>query len=329
MDLYLLIFSVFLFGAKGLLINQNQTHHLSVSERLDELEKQLADEKRQRYLLQMKYDQEIEHMNSTDQKLLQVYQTAPKQFHDISVQIKGALLSINNLDNRQNLDKQEVLGKLGDLKTSLSDLALNQSDIANLQRYFQEKENIHTSMIETLKRNESSNDEKITKLQLSLTSLANSVRTLETTVNANTNKQTSLQTKLQGIMDPIVFLAVPLQTFSFWPDIGFHAPTVFQNSAVKFSTVKINVGGGYNSNTGVFTCPSAGYYTFHWSLTSYRNEHRCTSAIVKNGNEIMWNEDGSNMATFHMNINDQTFIRASANCTTVSFRSSFSGFKIV
>ncbi|XP_061192656.1 uncharacterized protein LOC133200859 [Saccostrea echinata] len=249
MDAHLLIFSVFLLGAKGLLINRNQTHQPSVSERLDALEKQLAEEKRQRYLLQIKYDQEIEQMNSTDQKLLQVYKRAPKQFQDISIQIKGALLSINNLDNRHSLEIQEVLGKLREVQTSLSDLASNQSDIINLQRHFQEKENVYNSMIDTLKRNETSNNEKLTKLQSSLTSLANTVRTLESTVNANTNKQTILQTQLQGITNPIVFLAAPLKPVSWW----FNVPSVFENTAVKFPSVKINVGGGYNSNTGVFT----------------------------------------------------------------------------
>ncbi|XP_061180801.1 uncharacterized protein LOC133189444 [Saccostrea echinata] len=196
MNVHLLIFSVFILGVKGLLINLNQTHHPSVSERLDALEKQLAEEKRQRYLLQMKYDQEIEYMNSTDQKLLQVYKTALKQFQDISIQIKGASLSINKQDHRHSLEIQEMLGKLREVQTSLSAFASNQFEIANLHRHFQENENVLTSMLDILKHNETTNNEALIKMKSNLSSLANSIRTLEYTVNANTDKQIRLQTEL-------------------------------------------------------------------------------------------------------------------------------------
>ena len=73
------------------------------------LEKQLADERRQNYALQIEFDQEKQKIaeverqadaqNETDQKLLEVYYTVPKRFQDITTQIRGALLSISSLDN--------------------------------------------------------------------------------------------------------------------------------------------------------------------------------------------------------------------------------------
>jgi hypothetical protein len=134
-------------------------------------------------------------------------------------------------------------------------------------------------------------------------------------------------------MDPVVFLAIPNHQHKYtiiWNFQGFKDQILSdQNGAVKFGAVKINVGGGYNSNTGTFTSPSDGYYTFHCSLTSYNVSNPCSSTIVKNGNQMIGNEVGGNMATFHMNTNDRTWIKANSNCNyIVNYHSSFSGFKI-
>lgn len=204
-----MIFLLLLVGAKGLLLNPNHTHRASTEERLDLLEKQLADEKRQRYILQIEYDQEketiaqLKHqqdvMNETNQELLQLYYAAPKRFQDISTQIRGALLSITTLDTKHNHDNQELVDALKAVQTRVANLTLNQSEIVNIQRHFQEKEKVLSSMIDTIKQNQSLDREGLTRLKASLTSLANSQRTLQSTVNANLNKQNSLQSQITGI----------------------------------------------------------------------------------------------------------------------------------
>lgn len=123
----ILISTLLLVGAKGLLLNLSHTHGASIEERMDSLEKQLADEKRQRYMLQIQYDQEketiaqLKHqqdvMNETDQELLQLYDAAPKRFQDISTQIRGALLSINTLETNFGADIQNLVDALRAVQT--------------------------------------------------------------------------------------------------------------------------------------------------------------------------------------------------------------------
>lgn len=130
------------------------------------------------------------------------------------------------------------------------------------------------------------------------------------------------------IEDSVIFLAIPRRvTISIW-NFKFHQSAT-SNFLIKFEEVKINVGGGYDQTTGVFTCPSEGYYVFHWSVTSANHEQPCSSAILKNGIEIIWNEIGGNLGAFHLNKNDRTWIKAKSNCSIVSDHSSFSGFKII
>lgn len=331
------ISTLLLIGTKGLLLNLNHTNGASIEERLDSLEKQLADEKRQGYFLQIEYDQQkekiiqLEHqhetMNETDQELLQHYNAAPKRFQDISTQIRGALLSITTLDTKHTNDIQNLLDALKAVHTRVANLTLNQSEIVNIQRHFQEKEKTLSSKIDTIKYNQSKDREELTHLKANLTSLANSQRTLQYTVNANVIKQNSLQSQITKIKDSVLFLAVPrfIRT-GFW---NLVLNPVATQSTIKFEVAKINVGGGYDSNTGVFTCPSYGYYVFHWSITSTNSTHHCSSAIMKNGAEVIGNEVGGNQATFHMNRNDRAWIKATSSCNLIAYHSSFSGFKLI
>ena len=61
---------------------------------------------------------------------------------------------------------------------------------------------------------------------------------------------------------------------------------------VVFETVKLNLGGGYDGTTGVFTCPTDGVYIFSTSIMTYHGTQtdvektRVHTAIMKNGEEI-------------------------------------------
>lgn len=326
------ISTLLLVGTRGLLLNSNHTHGASIEERLGSLEKQLVDEKRQRYILQIEYDQEketiaqLKHqhdaLNETDQKLLQHYNAAPKRFQDISTQIRRALMSINTLETNFGADIQNLENALKAVQTRVANLTLNQSEIANVQRQLQKRVKVLSSMIDELKYNESTGLEGLTRLKVSMTSLDNSQRTLQSTVNANVNKQSSLQSQITAIKRTVLFLAIPTKYFWIYP-------IATQRNTIKFPLAKINIGGGYDSNTGVFTCPSDGYYIFHWSVTSTDSNKRCSSEIVMNGAEVIGNEIGGNQATFHMNRNDRAWIKATSNCTIVPYHSSFSGFKLI
>lgn len=130
------------------------------------------------------------------------------------------------------------------------------------------------------------------------------------------------------IKDVVLFLAIPrLFHTGVWSSMKYN-PVATQRT-IKFEVEKINIGGGYDSNTGVFTSPSDGYYVFHWSVTSTNSTYHCPSAIMKNGVEVIGNEVGGNLATFHMNRNDRAWIKATTDCTLLYNHSSFSGFKLI
>ena len=196
MKLQFLVFEALLVYTEGLLFNSNQTHRPTLEERMDLLEKQLTDERKQKYALQIEFDQEKQKMeemerqmdalNETDQKLLQVYNTAPKRFQDITTQIRGALLSISSLDNKHSLDIQNLTEGLNDVQALLPNL---KSNISAVQRHFHEKGNVISLMIEDIKRNETAGKEELSRLKNTLVNLANSQTSLQSRV---ASKYTSL-----------------------------------------------------------------------------------------------------------------------------------------
>ncbi|CAC5393134.1 COL8A [Mytilus coruscus] len=48
-----------------------------------------------------------------------------------------------------------------------------------------------------------------------------------------------------------------------------------------FDVAQINQGSGYNSHTGVFTCPKTGIYVFVWVICLYSGEHS-TELMINN-----------------------------------------------
>lgn len=129
------------------------------------------------------------------------------------------------------------------------------------------------------------------------------------------------------IKDVVLFLSIPRESLHLMYVTIY--PQATKGTTISFPRTKMNVGGGYDHSTGVFTCPSDGYYVFHWRVTSSDINKRCSSAIVKNGAEVIGNEFGGNQATFDMNRNDRAWIKATSDCSIVPNYSSFSGFKLI
>ena len=203
MKLSFLVLAVLTVYSEGLLFYSNQTHRPSLEERMDLLEKQLADERKQKHALQIELDEEKQKIaelerqadaqNETDQKLLEVYHTVPKRFQDITTQIRGALLSISSLDNTHRLDIQKLTEGLNNVQTLLPNLTYN---ISEIQGHFQEKGNVLTHMIKAIQHNQTTSKEELTRLKTSLIGLSNKQGTLESTVNNMVVKQSSLQSQL-------------------------------------------------------------------------------------------------------------------------------------
>merc|ERR1711894_688087 len=70
---------------------------------------------------------------------------------------------------------------------------------------------------------------------------------------------------------------------------------------VKYDTIYTNVGGGYDTNTGTFTCPRAGLYVFQFHALSHSNSN-------------MWLEQhyaaGGNSVILRLAKNDQVYVQA-------------------
>ncbi|KAK3099587.1 hypothetical protein FSP39_006580, partial [Pinctada imbricata] len=55
----------------------------------------------------------------------------------------------------------------------------------------------------------------------------------------------------------------------------------FDHQIVVYEVVLRNVGGGYDSNSGIFTSPAAGTYVFTWNSMTYNGN--CRIFVYKNG----------------------------------------------
>lgn len=118
--------------------------------------------------------------------------------------------------------------------------------------------------------------------------------------------------------------------------ITVHEPLVNlpEDTTLKFLTVFNNEGNGYDNNTGVFTCPTHGYYFFSFFIVSYQGSHS-NSLLKKNGNtfaqsavEPLYNSQqitGGNSVMLHLSIGDQVWLQTHEHDDT-SIKDSFSSF---
>ncbi|XP_048768990.1 heavy metal-binding protein HIP-like [Ostrea edulis] len=111
---------------------------------------------------------------------------------------------------------------------------------------------------------------------------------------------------------------------------------------VKFDTVKLNEGSGYDVKTGKFTAPEDGVYSFSWNVLVKSGKVFHTE-IVKNGNIIAYNYADGNIAksgsflassstvNIKLKKREQVWIRAHSNLGQYIHGyawSYFSGFKL-
>ncbi|CAC5410289.1 C1QL [Mytilus coruscus] len=82
-----------------------------------------------------------------------------------------------------------------------------------------------------------------------------------------------------------------------------------------FDVVKTNQGSGYNSHTGVFTCPKAGIYVFVWVLRLYSAYHS-TELMINNSvygstylNNINRDSSVSGTIVAHVSEGDSVYVR--------------------
>ena len=64
---------------------------------------------------------------------------------------------------------------------------------------------------------------------------------------------------------------------------------------VIFNNVKVNVGGGYDGTTGIFTCPESGVYVFDWSVLTKANKYFHTELVVNGTRQAVNNLHASSL----------------------------------
>merc|ERR1711997_457796 len=74
------------------------------------------------------------------------------------------------------------------------------------------------------------------------------------------------------------------------------------NTKVKYDTIFTNVGGGYDSTTGIFTCPTPGLYVFQFHALSHSTSQMWLE-LHHNDNAA-----GGNSVILRLAKNDQVYI---------------------
>ncbi|KAK7098899.1 cerebellin-3-like [Littorina saxatilis] len=112
--------------------------------------------------------------------------------------------------------------------------------------------------------------------------------------------------------------------------------TVGDSSPIRFDAVVINVGGGYNPATGVFTAPVSGVYVVYAQLMIHSNLLSISWVLDKSGTVLCMNrleqastyDTSSCLATTRLHKGEQVFVGRHSGDQTLEGASwcSFSGF---
>ncbi|XP_022111961.1 collagen alpha-1(X) chain-like isoform X2 [Acanthaster planci] len=109
---------------------------------------------------------------------------------------------------------------------------------------------------------------------------------------------------------------------------------------VIFNDVAVNIGSGYDSDTGVFTCSVPGLYFFTVNLLSRRTGLHSYAHLLKNGDNVFaiadshsgYHHQSSNSVILVLNVGDRIWLALYGNNKAIygdsSRHSSFSGFII-
>ncbi|XP_048765977.2 collagen alpha-2(VIII) chain-like [Ostrea edulis] len=114
--------------------------------------------------------------------------------------------------------------------------------------------------------------------------------------------------------------------------------TVSQGKIVKFGTVDLQIGGGYNGKEGIFTAPKSGIYVFDWTTVT-QNSYVAHTALNVNGKRKAYlychnkvsgmHNSCSKMAIVRLDARDRVWIDCLYGTAYVNkLFSSFSGFML-
>lgn len=134
-----------------------------------------------------------------------------------------------------------------------------------------------------------------------------------------------------------LFLAVAF-TVHFSQDDGNNGIDLGSQQILKFDNVLTNVGAGYNAQTGIFTAPVSGVYSFFLSIMSANARGSIFIAVVKDGSalDVVYaegqsdnNDQGSTQVTTHLQSGQQVWARQqSGDAVRGSWWTVFTGYMI-
>ncbi|XP_022298035.2 complement C1q-like protein 3 [Crassostrea virginica] len=84
----------------------------------------------------------------------------------------------------------------------------------------------------------------------------------------------------------------PKQDCGMYNVVAFHANliphlnNVTPNTTIKFGNVQLNTGNSYDPNTGIFTAPEDGVYSFAWSFLSKVGGTVYVAAVIDNADHV-------------------------------------------
>ena len=117
----------------------------------------------------------------------------------------------------------------------------------------------------------------------------------------------------------MVFSGKRTSGVAFYALLSMNLDRVGDHHIVKFDNVVSNVGGAYDSTSGIFEAPQKGTYVFHWAITneehSYMNTELFSNGVIygKAMSDAMNHDDravAANLAILTLQKGDQVWIRA-------------------
>ncbi|XP_056015789.1 heavy metal-binding protein HIP-like [Ostrea edulis] len=127
---------------------------------------------------------------------------------------------------------------------------------------------------------------------------------------------------------------------AFHARMSSHQQNLGNQAVVIFGKVTLNSGSAYNGNTGIFTAPKDGIYSFTWTILTKLGSYFHTEIVI-NGNVVGYNhvdgksgssnyESSSATVMVRMKKKDKVWIRIYSGLGKFGYAdwSSFSGFKL-
>ncbi|XP_070196809.1 complement C1q tumor necrosis factor-related protein 3-like [Littorina saxatilis] len=167
-------------------------------------------------------------------------------------------------------------------------------------------------------RERRSDDVNLSGLQAMFEQQANTIQTLQSelvaTKNALTEVKTETSNRLTGAENRLAAVEKKQSNpVAFTVRFAADPVTIGINQTLKFDNFVTNIGGGYDTSTGIFTAPLAGLYAFYLDVMNANKDTELEVKLVKNGatvdvtlaNGLL--DQGSYLSPLHLNKGDKVW----------------------